>query len=58
MTFLLPLGIKGLNKPGLNKPKIKKDLVSTHSQKLGLSKTQDLNKIIKNPKHPLAEIGT
>ena len=29
--------------------KIKKDLVSTHSQKAGLSITQDLNKIKKIP---------
>ena len=37
--------------------KIKKDLVSTHSQKPGLSITQDLNKILKNPEHPFVDIG-
>ena len=36
--------------------KIKEDLVSTNSQKFGLSITQDLNKI-KNPKHPFVDIG-
>ena len=36
--------------------KIKKDLVSTHSQKPGLSTTQDLDKIKKNPEHPFADI--
>ena len=33
-----------------------KDLVSTHSQKSGLSITQDLNKIKKNPEHPFENI--
>ena len=38
--------------------KIKKDLVSTHSQKPGLSITQDLNKIKKkNPEHPFVDIS-
>ena len=39
--------------------KIKKDLVSTHSQKPGLSITQDLSKIKKkkNPKHAFVVIG-
>ena len=37
--------------------KIKKDLVSTHSQKPDLSITQDLNKIKKNPEHPFVDIG-
>ena len=37
--------------------KIKKDLVSTHSQKPGLSITQDLDKIKKNPEHPFVDIG-
>ena len=37
-------------------PKIKKDLVSTHSQKPGLSTTQDLNKIKKNPEQPFVDI--
>ena len=36
--------------------KIKKDLISTHSQKPGLSITQDL-KEIKNPTHPFVYIG-
>ena len=36
--------------------KIKKDLVSKHSQKLSLSITQDLNKT-KNPDHPFVDIG-
>ena len=33
-----------------------KSLVSTHSQKPGLSLTQDLNKI-KNPEHPFVDRG-
>ena len=37
--------------------KIKKDLVSTHSQKPGLSITQDLDKIKKHPEHPFVDIG-
>ena len=37
--------------------KIKKDLVSTHSQKPGLSVTHDLNKIKKIPEHPFVDIG-
>ena len=37
--------------------KIKKDLVSTHSQKPGLSITQDLNKMKENPEHPFVDIG-
>ena len=37
--------------------KIKKDLVSTHSQKPDLSITQDQNKTKKNPKHPFVDIG-
>ena len=36
--------------------KIKNDLVSTQSQKSGLSKTQDLNKMKKNLAHLFAEI--
>ena len=36
--------------------KIKKGLVSTHSQKPFLLITQDLNKIKKNPEHPLVDI--
>ena len=36
--------------------KIKKDLVSTHSEKPSLSTTQDLDKIKKNPEHPFADI--
>ena len=36
--------------------KIKKDLVSTHSLKPGLSITQDLDKIKKNPEHPFVDI--
>ena len=38
--------------------KIKKDLVSTHSQKPVLSITQDLNKKKKkkNPEHPFVDI--
>ena len=36
--------------------KIKSDLVSTQSQKSGLSKTQDLNKMKKNLAHLFVEI--
>ena len=36
--------------------KIKKYLVSTYSQKPGLSITQDLKKISKNPTHPFVDI--
>ena len=36
--------------------KIKNDLVSTQSQKSGLSKTQDLNKMKKNLAHLFVEI--
>ena len=37
--------------------KIKKGLVSTHSQKSGLSITQDLNKVKENPEQPFVDIG-
>ena len=37
--------------------KVKKDLVSTHSHKPGFSITQDLNKILKNPKRPFVDIN-
>ena len=37
--------------------KIKKDLVSTHSQKSGLSITQDLDKIKKSPEHRFVDVG-
>ena len=37
--------------------KIKIDLVLTDSQKTGLSITQDLNKIKKNPTHAFVDIG-
>ena len=36
---------------------IKKDLVSTHSQKSDLSITQDLDKIKKTPTHNFVDIG-
>ena len=36
--------------------KIKKYLASTHSEKPSLSMTQNLNKIKKNPTHPLVDI--
>ena len=37
--------------------KIKKYLVSTHSQKPDLSITQDLNKVKKIPTHPFVDTG-
>ena len=37
--------------------KIKKDVVPTHSQKPSLLKTQDVNKIKKNPTQSFVDIG-